>query len=83
VGLVPDGIAEAIDNARQVDEQLAASLEQISDAAEGLLKAGLTKRALVLLLDDLTSNAVGKQAIGEVLDALPRLRSFVSGSARR
>lgn len=64
-----------IEEGEQTVELLAASIEDLADAAEKLLDAGLTRRGLVVLLQDRTG--LGKREINAVLDALPQLRRYV------
>ena len=62
-------------NAAQASEEIRDALGRIDDAANALLASGLTERALIVLLRDLTQ--LKGADIRAVLRALPRLRDFV------
>ena len=58
-------------------ELLAQSIVQVANAATKLLNAGLTKRAIVVLLQDGIGTAkINKSQIQLVLDNLPRLKAW-------
>jgi hypothetical protein len=63
-------------------EVLASAIVKISEAAQKMQASGLTRRALVLLIHDISK--VGIPAINDVLDALPILsRRYVSKPGAR
>ena len=55
-------------------ESLASAIAKISDGFDALLKSGLNKRAIVLLLHDATR--LRRTDIQAVLDALPKLKEM-------
>lgn len=58
-------------------ELLAKSIVQVSDASKKLLNAGLTERALAVLLHDLIgAGNINRAQIRLVLNNLPRLKSW-------
>ncbi len=61
---------------KQSVEILAQSIVKISDGFAQLMPSGLTRKALIVLISDATSNTVGRIEIGHVLDALPRLKGY-------
>lgn len=64
--------------AQQAAKDFADAILDLSDAAEAMLGAGLTTRAIVVLLDDkLGSDSPGKRVLYSVLAALPNLREYV------
>ena len=58
----------------QTTEILAEAIVRIGDAAEKLNKSGLNRKAIEVLLHDVTGLA--RRDIKAVLDALPRLRGW-------
>ena len=65
------------DIAPESAEVLAKSIIQISDAGKQLIEGGLTKRALIVLLQDIIGEShISKSQIGLVLDNLPRLKGW-------
>lgn len=65
------------EGAEESAEILAASIVQISDGFQKLMAAGLTKRALIVLLrDGIGWNKITNEQINLVLDALPRLKGW-------
>lgn len=63
---------EELTEAQEAATDFANAVHLLSEAADALLTAGLTRRAIVILLRDATSGVVTRD-IEEVLDALPRL----------
>ena len=58
-------------------ELLAKSIVQVAEASQKMLNAGLTKRAIVVLLQDGIGQAkISKSQISLVLDNLPRLKAW-------
>jgi len=57
-------------------ERFVDAVGRLADAADSLLEAGLTRRAVVVLLRDKTSG-VRTADIVAVLDALPHLREYL------
>ena len=58
-------------------ELLAKSIVQVAEASEKLLNAGLTRRAIVVLLQDgIGSTKITKNQIRLVLENLPRLKAW-------
>lgn len=56
-------------------EILAESIEKIAEAADRMMNAGLTKRAILVLLRDQTG--LGMREIERVLDALSDLTAYL------
>ena len=65
------GLAEAAGDAEDIRD----AILKIADAGEALLAAGLTDRALIVLLRDLSGARVSE--IRKVLQAIPRLRVYL------
>jgi len=58
-------------------EILAKSIIQVSAAADKLLKSGLNKRAIIVLLQEsIGSSNITRHQIGAVLDHLPLLKTL-------
>lgn len=58
-------------------ELLAASIVQVSEASKKMLNSDLSKRAIVILLQDgIGATKITKKQIELVLDNLPRLRAW-------
>lgn len=58
-------------------ELLAKSIVQVAEASEKLLNAGLTRRAIIVLLQDgIGSTKITKNQIRLVLENLPRLKAW-------
>lgn len=55
-------------------ELIAKSIIEISDAFDKINKSSLSRRAIVLLLQDITK--LGQRDINSILDAAPKLKSF-------
>lgn len=55
------------------DERLPDAIVRLAESADAMLKSGLTRRAIVVLLHDSCKTVTRKQ-ITEVLDALPTLK---------
>ena len=65
------------EEAEESAELLASSIVRVADASEKLLNAGLTKKALIVLLHaQIGTQRIGKSQIELVLDNLPRLRGW-------
>ena len=67
--------SEEIAAAADTSEQIATDLERVADAAEKILEAGLTMKALLILLSH--KSGIPQRECKAVLEALPRLREFV------
>lgn len=58
-------------------ELLASSIIKVSNAADKLLKGGITRRAIAILLQDgIGATKITKSQIHLVLDNLPRLKAW-------
>lgn len=58
-------------------ELLAKSVVQVAEASKKLLNSGLTKRAIIVLLQDgIGTSKINKTQIELVLDNLPRLKAW-------
>lgn len=58
-------------------ELLAKSVIQVGEASQKILDAGLTKRGLIVLLQDMIGPSnIRKRDIALVLDNLPRLKAW-------
>lgn len=69
-------VTKSTDNPEST-ELLAKSIVQVSDASYKLLNSGLTKRAIVVLLQDgIGATKINKSQIELVLENLPRLKSW-------
>lgn len=67
-----------IEKGEQAVELVAEQIEKLADAADALLGSRLSRRAIVLLLQDrIGSPAIGRTQINAVLDALPELRRYI------
>lgn len=65
---------EGLTEAQEEAERFAQAIHDLDDAAKALLGAGLTERAIVLLLDDrMGGSSPGRPAIRVVLRTLPQL----------
>jgi predicted amino acid-binding ACT domain protein len=62
------------DIAPESTELLAKSIVEVADASQKLLDGGLTMRALIVLIQDMTN--VSKTQIKLVLESLPRLKGW-------
>lgn len=61
----------------ETTELLAKSVVQVAEASQKLLNSGLTKRAIVVLLQDgIGVSKINKHQIELVLDNLPRLKAW-------
>lgn len=62
-------------------EEMAATIRVISDAADKMMRAGLTERAIVLLVQDAApGRKLNKDDIRRILRTLPRLaEEFLTG----
>lgn len=67
---------EELTEGQEAGERFAEAVERLADAADALLEAGLTRRAIVVLLRDKTVN-VRTGDIEEVLNCLPLLREYL------
>lgn len=56
---------------------LAEAILRVADAGERLLDSKLSKRAIQVLLKDITSSRIGMYEIESVLEALPRLKGYI------
>ncbi|NNF58936.1 MAG: hypothetical protein HKN04_11925 [Rhodothermaceae bacterium] len=73
--------AALIADAAKRSEQIANAIREIQGATRALLQAGLTRRALVVLIQDRTVG-IGKKEIGIILTALEDLGHFVEPTAQ-
>lgn len=58
----------------ETTEILAESIVRLGEAVKKLDASGMNRKAIVLLLHDVTK--VGKRDIEDILDAIPRLRGW-------
>lgn len=71
---------EELDNfedATKSAEEIANVIKEINVAVEKLSNCGLTQRALILLIYD-SAKDVSKTQIKSVLDALPKLKNYLT-----
>ncbi len=65
------------EGAEESVELMAESVVQVAKALEKLLNSGLTKKAIVILLQDgIGTSKITKSQIYLVLEALPRLKAW-------
>lgn len=77
-----DYLCDRCASGRPLEEQenLASAITKISDNLDTLLKSGLNKRAIIVLLQDATR--IRRGDIKAVLDALPRLKEMYCSDLR-
>lgn len=65
------------EEAPESTELLAKSIVQVAEGAQKMLNAGLTKRAIIVLLHDgIGTSKITKSQISLVLENIPRLKAW-------